>query len=51
MCAALQPAITDKSYWSVLKSHFSYWTNNDLALFIANTLYAKPPKPVEEFKA
>ncbi|EYC13963.1 hypothetical protein Y032_0042g629 [Ancylostoma ceylanicum] len=38
----LQPALTDKSYWSVLKSHFSYWTNADLALFIANTLFGKP---------
>ncbi|KHJ86503.1 hypothetical protein OESDEN_13742, partial [Oesophagostomum dentatum] len=38
----LQPALTDKSYWSVLKSHFSYWTNADLALFVANVLYAKP---------
>ncbi|CAJ0606780.1 unnamed protein product [Cylicocyclus nassatus] len=38
----LQPALTDKSYWSVLKSHFSYWTNADLALFLANVLFAKP---------
>ncbi|VDM59435.1 unnamed protein product [Angiostrongylus costaricensis] len=35
----LQPALTDKSYWSVLKSHFSYWTNSDLALFVANILH------------
>ncbi|VDM73072.1 unnamed protein product, partial [Strongylus vulgaris] len=38
----LQPALTDKSYWSVLKSHFSYWTNADLALFMANVLFGKP---------
>uniref|UniRef100_A0A1I7W7C5 DDHD domain-containing protein n=1 Tax=Heterorhabditis bacteriophora TaxID=37862 RepID=A0A1I7W7C5_HETBA len=38
----LQPGLTEKSYWSVLKSHFCYWTNADLALFIANTLYTKP---------
>ncbi|KJH52048.1 hypothetical protein DICVIV_01749 [Dictyocaulus viviparus] len=36
----LQPALTDKSYWSVLKSHFSYWTNSDLALFVANILHS-----------
>ncbi|CAD6199751.1 unnamed protein product [Caenorhabditis auriculariae] len=43
----LQPALTDKSYWSVFKSHFAYWTNPDLALFIANVLYCKPMKPEE----
>lgn len=39
----LQPALTDKSYWSVLKSHFSYWTNSDLALFVANILHSESP--------
>ncbi|CAI2336705.1 unnamed protein product [Caenorhabditis sp. 36 PRJEB53466] len=43
----LQPALTEKSYWSVLKSHFAYWTNADLALFLANMLYCKPAKPEE----
>ncbi|CAB3404688.1 unnamed protein product [Caenorhabditis bovis] len=43
----LQPALTEKSYWSVLKSHFAYWTNADLALFVANVLYCKPAKPEE----
>ncbi|CCD70557.1 Intracellular phospholipase A1 [Caenorhabditis elegans] len=43
----LQPALTEKSYWSVLKSHFAYWTNADLALFLANVLYCKPLKPEE----
>ncbi|CAI5443808.1 unnamed protein product [Caenorhabditis angaria] len=43
----LQPALTEKSYWSVLKSHFAYWTNADLALFLANVLYCKPAKPEE----
>ncbi|PIO73305.1 DDHD domain protein [Teladorsagia circumcincta] len=37
----LQPALTDKSYWSVLKSHFAYWTNADLAVFVANILRAE----------
>lgn len=37
----LQPGLTDKSYWSVLKSHFAYWTNADMALFLANTMYLK----------
>uniref|UniRef100_A0A8R1EQU9 DDHD domain-containing protein n=1 Tax=Caenorhabditis japonica TaxID=281687 RepID=A0A8R1EQU9_CAEJA len=41
------PALTEKSYWSVLKSHFAYWTNNDLALFMANVLYSEPAKPKE----
>ncbi|CAJ0581594.1 unnamed protein product, partial [Mesorhabditis spiculigera] len=36
---AVQPALTDKSYWSVLKSHFAYWTNTDIALFLVNVLY------------
>ncbi|KAK6735353.1 hypothetical protein RB195_018513 [Necator americanus] len=44
----LQPALTDKSYWSVLKSHFSYWTNADLALFMANVLFAKSSLNNEE---
>ncbi|VDN07388.1 unnamed protein product [Thelazia callipaeda] len=35
----LQPQITDRSYWSVLKSHFAYWTNPDVAAFIVNCLY------------
>ncbi|GMR36457.1 hypothetical protein PMAYCL1PPCAC_06652 [Pristionchus mayeri] len=35
----VQPALTDKSYWSVLKSHFSYWTNPDLAMFLVNIIY------------
>ncbi|GMS84230.1 hypothetical protein PENTCL1PPCAC_6405, partial [Pristionchus entomophagus] len=35
----VQPALTDKSYWSVLKSHFSYWTNPDLAMFLVNVIY------------
>ncbi|XGW07972.1 hypothetical protein V3C99_010808 [Haemonchus contortus] len=39
----LQPALTDKSYWSVLKSHFSYWTNADLAVFVANVLRGEQP--------
>ncbi|PIC43986.1 hypothetical protein B9Z55_004513 [Caenorhabditis nigoni] len=43
----LQPALTEKSYWSVLKSHFAYWTNADMALFLANVLYCKPAKPEE----
>ncbi|KAK6049969.1 DDHD domain protein [Cooperia oncophora] len=37
----LQPALTDKSYWSVLKSHFAYWTNADLAVFVANLLHTE----------
>ncbi|PAV63267.1 hypothetical protein WR25_21561 isoform A [Diploscapter pachys] len=45
----LQPGLTEKSYWSVLKAHFSYWTNADLALFIANCIYARPAK-LEEAK-
>lgn len=42
----VQPALTDKSYWSVIKSHFSYWTNMDLLAFVLNTLY-----PVEDDKS
>ncbi|VDN55625.1 unnamed protein product [Dracunculus medinensis] len=32
----LQPQITDRSYWSVLKSHSAYWANPDIASFIVN---------------
>uniref|UniRef100_A0A7E4ZUV3 DDHD domain-containing protein n=1 Tax=Panagrellus redivivus TaxID=6233 RepID=A0A7E4ZUV3_PANRE len=39
----LQPALTDKSYWSVLKSHFAYWQSYDLIAFMLNALY-----PAEE---
>lgn len=35
----VQPALTEKSYWSVLKSHFAYWTNSDIALFLVNVMY------------
>ncbi|VDK77513.1 unnamed protein product [Litomosoides sigmodontis] len=35
----VQPQITDRSYWSVLKSHFAYWTNPDIAAFLVNCLY------------
>ncbi|CAJ0957590.1 unnamed protein product, partial [Mesorhabditis belari] len=35
----VQPSLTDKGYWSVLKSHFAYWTNTDIALFLVNVLY------------
>uniref|UniRef100_A0A1I7YIL8 DDHD domain-containing protein n=1 Tax=Steinernema glaseri TaxID=37863 RepID=A0A1I7YIL8_9BILA len=37
----LQPALTDKSYWSVLKSHFAYWTNPDLVMYVLNHLYPR----------
>ncbi|VDM45845.1 unnamed protein product [Toxocara canis] len=40
----VQPQITDRSYWSVLKSHFAYWTNADLATFVVNRLYPKEEK-------
>ncbi|KAI1728276.1 DDHD domain-containing protein [Ditylenchus destructor] len=39
----LKPALTDKSYWSMFKAHFSYWTNLDLTNFLLNTLYSDPP--------
>ncbi|KAK0393926.1 hypothetical protein QR680_000473 [Steinernema hermaphroditum] len=37
----LQPALTDKSYWSVLKSHFAYWANPDLVMYVLNHLYPR----------
>ncbi|VDN36142.1 unnamed protein product [Gongylonema pulchrum] len=40
----LQPQITDRSYWSVLKSHFAYWTNSDVAAFVVNCLYRRDEK-------
>lgn len=42
----LQTGAFEKSYWSVIKSHFSYWTNMDLLAFVLNTLY-----PVEDDKS
>lgn len=43
----VQPALTDKSYWSVLKSHFSYWTNPDLAMFLVNVIYQQRDEAVK----
>uniref|UniRef100_A0A1I7VL60 DDHD domain-containing protein n=1 Tax=Loa loa TaxID=7209 RepID=A0A1I7VL60_LOALO len=40
----VQPQITDRSYWSVLKSHFTYWANPDIAAFIVNCLYREDKK-------
>ncbi|VDO33198.1 unnamed protein product [Brugia timori] len=40
----IQPQITDRSYWSVLKSHFAYWANPDIAAFIVNCLYREDKK-------
>nr|CAD2124114.1 unnamed protein product [Meloidogyne enterolobii] len=38
----VQPWTLEKSYWSMLRSHFSYWTNPDVAAFLLNTLYPQP---------
>uniref|UniRef100_A0AC34QMG2 DDHD domain-containing protein n=1 Tax=Panagrolaimus sp. JU765 TaxID=591449 RepID=A0AC34QMG2_9BILA len=38
----VQPGVLDKSYISMLNSHFGYWQNYDLIAFIANTLYPQP---------
>ncbi|KAE9555422.1 hypothetical protein FO519_001359 [Halicephalobus sp. NKZ332] len=35
----IQPGVMDKSYISMLKSHFGYWQSYDLIGFIVNTLY------------
>uniref|UniRef100_A0A915AY74 DDHD domain-containing protein n=1 Tax=Parascaris univalens TaxID=6257 RepID=A0A915AY74_PARUN len=43
----VQPQITERSYWSVLKSHFTYWTNADLATFVVNRLYSKEEKSAD----
>uniref|UniRef100_A0A0R3RT61 DDHD domain-containing protein n=1 Tax=Elaeophora elaphi TaxID=1147741 RepID=A0A0R3RT61_9BILA len=40
----VQPQITDRSYWSVLKSHFAYWNNPDIAAFLVNCLYREDKK-------
>ncbi|KAM3718320.1 Intracellular phospholipase [Dirofilaria immitis] len=40
----IQPQITDRSYWSVLKSHFAYWSNPDIAAFLVNCLYREDKK-------
>jgi hypothetical protein len=42
MIFQVQPWVLDKSYWSMLKSHFSYWANLDVAAFLLNTLYPPP---------
>jgi hypothetical protein len=41
-------AITDRSYWAAMKSHFSYWTNMDLVGFMLNQLYAPAAKEAAE---
>uniref|UniRef100_A0A914Z016 DDHD domain-containing protein n=1 Tax=Panagrolaimus superbus TaxID=310955 RepID=A0A914Z016_9BILA len=38
----LQPSLTEKSYWSLLKSHFAYWQSYDLIHFMLNVLYPQP---------
>jgi phospholipase DDHD1 len=38
----LQPSLTEKSYWSLLKSHFAYWQSYDLIAFMLNVLYPLP---------
>ena len=35
----IQPGVMDKSYISMLKSHFGYWQSYDLIAFIVNALY------------
>ena len=45
----VQPSLTDKGYWSMLKSHFAYWTNNDITAFILNTLYYEPEEERGKF--
>uniref|UniRef100_A0A0N5A9H1 DDHD domain-containing protein n=1 Tax=Syphacia muris TaxID=451379 RepID=A0A0N5A9H1_9BILA len=37
----IQPMLTERGYYSLLKSHFSYWTSVDLAAFIVGQLYGK----------
>ncbi|VDK78447.1 unnamed protein product [Onchocerca ochengi] len=44
----IQPQITDRSYWSVLKSHFAYWSNPDIAAFLVNCLYREDKKQVDK---
>lgn len=40
----VQPAsvFDNMSYWTMLKSHFSYWSNLDIAAFLLNAIY--PPQ-------
>lgn len=40
----LQPQLTERSYYSLLRSHFSYWTSLDLAAFIVGQLYSREDK-------
>jgi len=42
----LTPALTDRSYWSILNSHFSYWKNPDVTAFVLNSIY--PPSKGDE---
>ncbi|CAG9535362.1 unnamed protein product [Cercopithifilaria johnstoni] len=44
----VQPQITDRSYWSVFKSHFAYWANPDIAAFLVNCLYREDKKQGDE---
>lgn len=40
----VQPAsvFDNMSYWTMLKSHFSYWSNLDIAAFVCNAIYPPP---------
>ncbi|KAL3087315.1 hypothetical protein niasHS_008634 [Heterodera schachtii] len=41
----IQPGTVPNGYWAMLRSHFSYWTNMDLAAFLLNAIYPPPPPP------
>uniref|UniRef100_A0A914V2M7 DDHD domain-containing protein n=1 Tax=Plectus sambesii TaxID=2011161 RepID=A0A914V2M7_9BILA len=36
---SLRQGLTEVSYWSVLKSHFTYWTHHDIIMFVLTQLY------------
>lgn len=40
----IQPQLTERGYYSLLRSHFSYWGSVDLAAFIVAQLYSKEEK-------
>jgi len=50
---AIRPKFGERtiSYWALMKSHFSYWSNQDVVGFVLNQLYPKPVEPKQEQKS
>ena len=44
----VQPQLTERSYYSFLRSHFAYWNNADVAAFLVSQLCNRVEEKSEE---